>query len=43
MKKLLSILKVLQLLLVLPFSISNGSKKRAYRKIKKLMIQANLL
>ncbi len=43
MKKLLSLLKVIQHLIILPFSISKGSKKREYRKIKHLMIRANLL
>jgi len=43
MKKVLQILKIIQLLIILPFSISNGSKKRAYNRIKKMMISANLL
>jgi len=43
MKKAFKILKIVQLFLKLPFDISNGSKKRASLKIKKLMISANLL
>lgn len=43
MRKLLKILELLKLIFLLPFEISNGSKKRAYRKIKQLMISANLL
>ena len=43
MRKLLQILKIIQLLILLPFEISNGSKKRAYMRIKKIMIAANLL
>ncbi|MDG1039519.1 MAG: hypothetical protein P8H13_05105 [Polaribacter sp.] len=43
MKKLLQILKIIQLLIVLPFSIANGSKKKSYHKIKRRMIAANLL
>lgn len=43
MKKILQILKIIQLLAVLPFSIVNGSKKKAYHKIKRMMIAANLL
>jgi hypothetical protein len=43
MKRILQLLKIIQLFLFLPFEISNGSKKRAYMKIKKMMIAANLL
>lgn len=43
MKKLFKILKIVQLFLRLPFDISNGSKKKASLKIKKMMISANLL
>lgn len=43
MTKLLQILKILQLFALLPFEITKGSKKKAYMKIKKMMIAANLL
>lgn len=43
MRKLLQLLKILQLFILLPFEISKGSKKRAYMRIKKMMIAANLL
>ncbi|TVZ56720.1 hypothetical protein OD91_2017 [Lutibacter sp. Hel_I_33_5] len=43
MKRVLQILKIIQLFIFLPFEISKGSKKRAYREIKKMMIAANLL
>jgi hypothetical protein len=43
MKKTFQILKNIQLFIILPFEISKGSKKRAYQKIKKIMISANLL
>ena len=43
MKRILQILKIIQLLIVLPFSIVNGSKKRSYHRIKRMMIAANLL
>ncbi|WP_284041172.1 hypothetical protein [Polaribacter sp. Z022] len=43
MKKTLQLLKILQLFLLLPFEISKGSKKRAYMKIKKMLVAANLL
>lgn len=44
MKRVLQILKLLKLIIMLPFDVvSTGSKKRAYRKIKKTMIAANLL
>lgn len=43
MKKVLQILKIIQLFVFLPFEISNGSKRRAYMRIKKMMIAANLL
>jgi len=43
MKKLLLLLKIMQLYLLLPFEISKGSKKRAYMKIKKMMVAANIL
>lgn len=43
MKKLLQLLKILQLFILLPFEISKGSKKRAYMRIKKMMVAANLL
>jgi len=43
MKNLLKILELFRLLVLLPFNISNGHKKRAYQKIKKQMISVNLL
>lgn len=43
MKKILQVLKIVQLFILLPFEISKGSKKRAYMRIKKMMIAANLL
>ena len=43
MYKLSQILKIIQLFILLPFEISRGSKKRAYVRIKKTMISANLL
>jgi hypothetical protein len=43
MKRLSQILKIFQLFILLPFEITKGSKKKAYMKIKKTMIAANLL
>jgi len=43
MKKTLQFLQLIWLLIKLPFKISNGYKKRAYKEIKTLMISANLL
>ncbi|WP_262712862.1 hypothetical protein [Polaribacter sp. IC073] len=43
MKRILQLLKIIQLFLFLPFEISRGSKRRAYLRIKKMMIAANLL
>jgi hypothetical protein len=43
MKRTFQILKIIQLFIFLPFEISKGSKRRAYQKIKKMMISANLL
>jgi hypothetical protein len=43
MTRLLQILKIIQLFILLPFDITKGSKKKAYMKIKKMMIAANLL
>ncbi|MFY9242954.1 MAG: hypothetical protein WAO74_08005 [Polaribacter sp.] len=43
MKRLLQILKIVQLFIFLPFEIAKGSKSKAYLRIKKLMISANLL
>jgi hypothetical protein len=43
MKRALQILKIIQLFILLPFEISKGSKRRAYMRIKKMMIAANLL
>lgn len=43
MKKLNKILQLVKLLAMLPIDVSNGRKKKAYRKIKQQMISANLL
>jgi len=43
MKLFLILIKILFLALSMPFEISKGSKIRAQKKIKKLMIIANLL
>ncbi|MDX6747414.1 hypothetical protein SHK09_11470 [Polaribacter sp. PL03] len=43
MKRILRLLKIVQLFVLLPFEISNGSKRRAYMRIKKMMIAANIL
>ncbi|WP_262894640.1 hypothetical protein [Polaribacter sp. BAL334] len=43
MKKLLQILKIIQLYILLPFEITNGSRRRAHLRIRRLMIAANLL
>jgi hypothetical protein len=43
MTRLLQILKIIKLFILLPFDITKGSKKKAYMKIKKMMIAANLL
>lgn len=43
MRKLLQIGQIMVLFVQLPFEISNGNKKRAYKKIKQLMVSANLL
>ena len=43
MKNLYQIVKIIGQIILLPFFILNGSKKRAYRRIKKMMVAANLL
>ncbi len=43
MKKALQFFELLRLLIVLPFKISNGHKKRAYQKVKRQMMLVNLL
>lgn len=43
MKRILQILKIILLMIFLPFEISKGSKRKAYVRIKKMMIAANLL
>ena len=43
MKQIIAILKIPLLLLLLPFEISKGAQKKAYIKIKKIMISANIL
>jgi len=42
-KKVLQVLKIVQLFIFLPHEISKGSKKRACMRIKEMMISANLL
>jgi hypothetical protein len=41
--RILQLLKIFQLFIMLPHEVSKGSKKRAYVRIKKHMIAANLL
>jgi len=43
MKKTLQILKIIQLFVFLPFEVSKGCKKKAYQRLKLMMVQANLL
>jgi hypothetical protein len=43
MKRTLKVIKIIQLFIFLPFEISKGSKKKAYIRIKKKMISADLL
>ena len=44
MKRAIQILKIIIHFILLPFTIIfTGSKKRAYRRIKKRMVAANLL
>lgn len=43
MKKITQLLKIALLFVLIPFEISKGSKKRAYIRIKKMMIAANIL
>ncbi len=43
MKRVLQILKIILLFIFLPFEISKGSKRKAYVRIKKMIIAANLL
>ncbi len=43
MKKTLQLLELIWLFIKLPFDISNGNKKHAYKEIKTHMISANLL
>ncbi|WP_430928009.1 hypothetical protein [Polaribacter marinivivus] len=43
MKRVLQVLKIILLFIFLPFEISKGSKRKAYVRIKKMMIAANLL
>ena len=43
MSRLYKILVIIIHFLLLPFSILKGSEKKAYIKIKKMMIAANLL
>lgn len=43
MKKSLQVLVILKLIMLMPFAVLNGNKKRMYRKIKIQMLAANLL
>jgi len=43
MKKFKQLLELIWLFIQLPFKITNGYKKHAYKEIKALMISANLL
>lgn len=43
MKKILKVLKVVQLIIKFPFDIENGAKKSASVRLKKALISANLL
>ena len=43
MNQFFKIIKIVLLFLLLPIDICRGSKKKAYMRIKKLMISANLL
>lgn len=43
MRKLLQVFELIRLIILLPFKISNGKKKQAYKKIKQQMISVNLL
>lgn len=42
MKKTINLLKVIPLLIFLPFEISKGSKKRTFKKIKETIFSLNL-
>lgn len=43
MKKILQIFKIIFLFIALPFEISKGSKRKAYVRLKKMMVAANIL
>jgi len=43
MKKLIKFIELIWLFIKLPFNITNGQKKHAYREIKTLMVSVNLL
>jgi len=43
MRKFKQILELIWMLVKLPFQISNGNQKQAYRNIKTQMISVNLL
>lgn len=43
MKKISQLLELIGLIISLPFKISNGQKKRAYREIKKQLISTKLI
>ncbi|WP_418645889.1 hypothetical protein [Tenacibaculum insulae] len=43
MEKTLQFLNLFKMLVLLPFNVSNGYKKRAYKEIKKQMMLVNLL
>lgn len=43
MKKAITLLKIAPILVFIPFEISRASKRRAFMRIKKMMVAANLL
>lgn len=43
MIKLKKFFELLAMLIMLPFNISKGQKKKAYKKIKQQMVSVNLL
>ena len=43
MSKLKNIIELVWLFIKLPFRVTNGYKKHAYREIKTLMVSVNLL
>ncbi len=43
MKKMLQVFELFRLIILLPFNVTNGRKKRAYQKIKRQLMSVNLL